>query len=375
MENINTYYEYANAYNSYLNNKIDNEVKITSNINSILSVNESYRDIVAVNEAKIAETIQKTWERSAGFIKRVFDKFVKATNNIVAGINEKYLEKYKDIILNKKGKESEVVSFRGDFIEATKRIMASDIKLFNASMVSNIKLDLDKDTKDHKEYTQTVKQALPNANNIKLDDTPLADSLKDYFIAADRGDQDKKFSDLNFTDMYNFCHNFNKVRATLDKDIDTIEKCGNEFVKAMQNTNVAAEESAKYIKEADENNKDTNNNDNNNDNNNGDKTNAGDMDAEFSSDKDAKDDENNNNPEDEEKKDTPSEILKKCSDRYKEVISTIITAKMTAIQHIAEIYMKIIRKHIQSYGGKADLTEEERDENKTEETKEQNKED
>lgn len=362
----NTGHNYLNeaVYVDYLADKIYNEQRLAREINKTLIMKEStttvaqkVNRIAAINEAKLSDNIKSKWNKFITFIKTLMGKFMESMTKIL--LDEKgYLEKYKDIILKKRPKDDIEFSYTGDYKEAANRLMNTELPLFN-----------------YEEYKNELKAegnivlAQKLLKNFQLDSgRELAEQMKEYFIAADKGETKGKLSSgVNMTDLYNFCYNFKKIKDITDKDINHLESSTTAIQNAI-NTEIRKQpadntvektetqtESA-IIREADDSNGAQENQQekkpDNSDNNKSVNTNLSIKTNTYSDDNKKVDNVNDaktanaNAASKESETDIDAMITKWIS-----VCRTIITAKWTASEQIAKDYMALIRAHVKSYVG------------------------
>ena len=107
-------YEYALAYNSFIENTIDNELVLSAHLNSYL--NES---VFTEAANQTVNKIKQKCERLKEFIKNLIGKFIENLKHLFSN-EQKYLERYKDIIIDKKPKDIEY-SYNGDFAKGMER--------------------------------------------------------------------------------------------------------------------------------------------------------------------------------------------------------------------------------------------------------------
>ena len=391
------------AYNSYIETKIYNENRLTEAIerNLILTESSSYNTkkmkLTALNESGLGDKIKDKWNKFVKFIKNIFAKFMESMTNILYK-QQDYLKKYQKIILNKRPKEDIEYSYTGNYKLGVNRITTLEIPDFNyATMKSDL---LDENDDNHNKFIRNH----IHPNGYDYDDVEsLADSFKKYFIAGEEGSQSGKLSDINMTDLYNFCFNFDKIQKITSKDITHLEKSTTAVINAAQdniNTNNSNQQDSKtesafiygrnYFTEKTENNSDkgeaadpekaaadakakadreqaqsgfqsggssqTTNNTSSKPTKPGgtgltlDVSKASgsiknDQGAKEDKDQYAKNQANGVNTTEE------NNDLVKCVDNYMAVCRTIITAKWTAAEQIAKDYMAIIRAHVRSYVG------------------------
>lgn len=395
--NHNNHYMYESAYMSYLESKIDNEKAIVSTLKDYIPVSES----MVILEAKFSDNVKAKFNKLVEFIKGLISKFMESMSAFFLD-NKEYLEKYKDIILKKKPKEELEYSYTGDYAVAINRLINTPLPIFNYRDYAAVL----NEEGNNAVIQKIIQSSGASDKNINLDnDEKLSEIFKEYFTAADKGQSEGNFSQLNMTDLYNFCYNYKDIEKIITKDRTTLEQTTNAVVQALDNEiknptatpstpgaatgnnagagnatsntdNAAKNESALLEADGDNNQQpNTNQNPNQNSTGNGGST------ADNKEDKPkgtnsmkitgtnaAKQmgsyDQNANTTNaanaakgqgvDIEGKDATekSNQLMKVADKWKTVCSSLLTAKLTAYEQISKDYMAIIREHVRSYGGK-----------------------
>ena len=216
LSNITTStYIRENAYNEYLNAKIDNEQKILTMLSSKLNLKES----VVMLEARTSDKIKAKWTKFIEFLKGIFAKFIESMDNFFKS-NKEYLEKYKDIILKKKPKADIKYSIPGNYQVGIQRMIKVECPVFN---YGTFKEHLENEN-DENNIGLAREILSKSGENYTFDEgKSLAENFKDYFAAIDQVNGDTRtgtFDDLNFTDMYNFCYNNKQAHDINKKDMD-----------------------------------------------------------------------------------------------------------------------------------------------------------
>ena len=384
-------YLYSVCYNNYIENKIKNEEALARQINQFIPINEAaYRNVRVMTEAKLSDKLKSKMQKVVQFIKNLIGKFMESMTNILLDEKE-YLEKYKDIILNKRPKDSMEYSYNGDYDTAINRCINTTVPIFNyAAHAEALK----------KEGDGAIVNVIMNGKTgftYDEGEDSLATQFKEYFLATETDKQSSgKFSELNFREMYNFCYNFKKIENITKKDINYITQCTNAIVNAAnqqikdnaaskptqpdKSSDEGSDQSAsseeesfvfaygKYFTEDKTNGgqqngqgeqqkkednkpktldleiKDTSKN-----------TNAVSQMGSTTDDTHTKlsDDATKTNAGDAASKETENDMIT-MGDKYTRVCTTLIAAKCTAVQQIAKDYMNIIRAHVRSYIGNED---------------------
>ena len=376
-------YLYSVCYNNYIENKIKNEEALARQINQFIPINEAaYRNVRVMTEAKLSDKLKSKMQKVVQFIKNLIGKFMESMTNILLDEKE-YLEKYKDIILNKRPKDSMEYSYNGDYDTAINRCINTTVPIFNyAAHAEALK----------KEGDGAIVNVIMNGKTgftYDEGEDSLATQFKEYFLATETDKQSSgKFSELNFREMYNFCYNFKKIENITKKDINYITQCTNAIVNAAnqqikdnaddkptQSDQPASSEEESFVfahgkyftedktndgqqngqggqqKEGDNKPKTSDLEIKDNSKN----TNAVSQMGSTTDDTHTKlsDDATKTNAGDAASKETENDMIT-MGDKYTRVCTTLIAAKCTAVQQIAKDYMNIIRAHVRSYIGNED---------------------
>ena len=392
------------SYFSYIETRIDNEEKIRT------ALRESMIKAGAVQEANILLEAGKTemklrakWDRFKGFVKTLSDRFMAALDKILDS-NKVYLEKYKDIIINKDTQNSIRYEYNGDYNVGIERIESAKLPPFNeARHGAALRQD------GMKPIIDTL---FKDTNGMDLDgDTPLAEQFKQYFLAMDKGKQTGDFKNFTKADrqkMYNYCYNVKKLKDDLKAEINTgIEQSTNainamarkadqnagEKTQTNQNTNAQQNTTGNGAKETQNNTEKTANTatntvaNNNNaggnaskeesgilmngalqyvyeaDNDNDDKPkagvniddtaeNRGNSATQNAGNGNAADDKGGNAANTMDRQDGSAADVTNLVNKWTKLCNAYLSGKMTAIEQIARDYMVMLKTHVRSHGGK-----------------------
>ena len=217
---------YAGIYESYLQEQISNQERLAFYLKESGVITESAAShIIAVNEAKLSDNVKAKWNKFIAFIKGIVAKFIESMTNIL--LNEKsYLEKYKDIILKKKPREDLEYSYTGDYDEGIDRLIKTECPIFNYEKHA--------EALRHEGYADIIKIIMSGKDFTYNEAETLPNLYKAYYIAAERGVHKGKFSDLNMTNLYNFCYNFSKIEDIVKKDQQHLEQSTTQIATAIQ---------------------------------------------------------------------------------------------------------------------------------------------
>lgn len=393
-----TNYMTSGIYESYIENQIANQERLAYYLREAGVISEAAAsNIIALNEAKFSDNIKAKWNKFLAFIKGIAAKFMESMSNLL--LSEKsYLEKYKDIILKKKPREDLEYSYTGDYDEGIDRLIKTECPIFNYEKHAEA---LRKDG-----YADIIKIVMAGRDFTYNEAETLPNLFKAYYIAAERGVHKGKFTDLNMTNLYNFCYNFKKIEDIVKKDQNHLEQTTSQITAAIQKQLRERGENTSDVKTTDQaaakpqsgksGGSDTATNDNGSGAAHSEPTtvssdNSGQSGKQESgaygyghyfneaedkvkvgtglnitntsatsqmgsynknTSKNVTDDEKNANATAAANdKTSTEEDINKITNKWISVCRPLITAKLTACEQIARDYMTIIRAHIRSYGG------------------------
>ena len=210
-------------------------IKLNAFISECLCIAEGgniYDGIKAINEG-ISDKAGSAWDKVMDFLRRMWGKFVENMTNLFNS-NGYYLEKYKDIILKKPIKFTEKITMP-NYFNGIKNIVGVKIPLLNVQSLERIPLNA-----EDKTGMDNLRTEFMNAwRNGKPADNPNGKEFKawavDYFKGLGTGEVDFTASQINMTDMYNFCHDSKNITSTLEKDKSAIERANKEFADEVKN--------------------------------------------------------------------------------------------------------------------------------------------
>lgn len=369
-------YIYDGLYESYIQAKIDSEDRLAFALKEAMVISEAdYSNIRALQEAKLGDKIKSKWQKFIAFIKRMAAKFLESMSNILLDEKE-YLEKYKDIILKKTPKSDMEFSYTGNYEVGIKRLINTEIPLFNYATYK-------------KELEDEGESALANkivSDFHYVDGDSLSEQFKSYFLDLDAGQQQGKFSSLRMVDLYNFCYNFNKIKNIVDHDINNLES-STRLIESEAKKQMTATNSDAAVDKTDQTASTTTQTDNTGEEGeNGGSANTSDktydtgsaiMKTNLGAISEAEEEKAKStglkvttsapskmtSTTDTTKKDIQTaaknsadtggdaDAITKAADKWISVCRALISAKLTACQQIAKDYMEIIRAHVRSYGG------------------------
>jgi len=354
-------------YASFLMESLENQKSMERYIKECCIISEGvdvYERIHALNEGVIGDKFKKFVD----WIKGLIAKFIEKLTGLFAK-DKTYLEKYKNIILGKKFKET--TFSMPDYFTGIQRIVKTGVPQFN--YMSQEKLLAG----ENGEFAKSIIQEYNPANYDSF-----SAFCKEYFQGSkENKDYTGAQIGANIKDIYDFCYDYKKIEDQIKKDQNTIlsgaKKAEDVLVKASKeneanrtqaaNTNQTQDNAAKqesitysavydrFFTEADDEkpgldikapeNKPEETSNNNDKSAKANLNNISDKGTEVK------------NDSDEAKANAAGQEVKQITEntkRYTDVCGSLLTAKLTIIEKIRADFMKIIRYHVQSYVGTKD---------------------
>ena len=379
---------YEIYYQDYLDNIIANEEALARELKEYIPVNESaYKNIEAITEAKAGDTIKANCIKFTEFIKNLTDKFIGSITNVILEKNKEWLKGNREIIKNKKPKPDQKITHTGDYNIAIKRCYDLMLPIFDYEKYGNNLIKGNIDT--------VISQIMEGKTGFTYDkEKDMAESFKAYFIAAEKGKITTNFSNLNMTEIYNFCYNFKKIKDATEKDKNYIKQSTDAILKAIDaelkkngentskstvtndTTNPQSSTTNKSTSNTNSDNSESKNDSQSSDNNEGksesvimsyfreaeeDKEDNTHTNMEISGATDSSGKASTDNSASDATKSGHSEAeLIAMANKWQEICRKIIGARYNALLQIAKNYMVIMRTHVNSVtGNKADAPKEE----------------
>ena len=188
------------------------------NTQTMRIVNEGFADKAKELLLKIANKIGTIWKKFLETMDRTF----KNTNG--------YLMKYKDIILRKKFDESATLTMY-DYETGMEKMKRAKVDKFNYETM-----------KDDLESEEKFQSKLSWANfSSTVDKNKFEDKLKSLFRG---GEKEKTFkgSDLNMSNIFDYCINYKNLKKELQSDIDIISESTKEALALIETIEEELEE-------------------------------------------------------------------------------------------------------------------------------------
>lgn len=188
------------------------------NTQTMRIVNEGFIDKAKALLLKIANKIGTIWKKFLETMDRTF----KNTNG--------YLMKYKDIILRKKFDESATLTMY-DYETGMEKMKRAKVEKFNYETM-----------KDKLESEEKFQASLSWVNfSSTVDKNKFEDKLKSLFRG---GEKEKTFkgSDLNMSNIFDYCINYKNLKKELQSDIDIISESTKEALALIETIEEELEE-------------------------------------------------------------------------------------------------------------------------------------
>ena len=228
--NYSQQYEYL----TFLAERTTQQVRMERIINEAVLIGEGADTIenIELIQESFSESVKKVIHKLLTFIGKLWGKFIEAMNTLIKN-DKAYLERYKDIILKKKPADDIIIY---DYYNGGIQL------LLNNSCPQLTDQDIN---------AEEGKSVLDDKNTFitqrfreftKFGKGPF-DSITDLATAAFRGGGDevsKVASNVNMTDMYNYCINYGSLKDKIQRDIDAFQEAQKKFdskLASMNNNN------------------------------------------------------------------------------------------------------------------------------------------
>ena len=199
-------------YEMFLAEQMLEQAKMKSFISECLLISEGTNTIsnMELIQESFADKLKEVIMKIVNGIATMWKKFIETMSTLVKR-DKAYLEKYKDTILKKKPIDCDYTMY--DYFTGQKVLINSPVPNFNYQSMKDDLETADKFAEKH------------FANFIQGQKSPY--NLEDLAKAKFRGGgQEKTFhsTKINMTDMYNYCHEYDKLKDYIQKDINNIQK-------------------------------------------------------------------------------------------------------------------------------------------------------
>lgn len=345
-------------YNSFLIESMMEDMKLQRYINECIILTEGSEDriqkVQLLNEA-ISESMKNVFNKFVTFIRNVFDKFMANVDTLVKK-DQGFLTKYKDTIINKKI-DPYTINDMPDYSKGIANIEKTKVMKFDLTAMKDLS------------EVELQKRMMPDYK-----EGSFTDFCKEYFISGNTEPRTIQSTELNMTNLYNFCMDRDKVNNVIKQDQNELVAAAKQAEAAV--TQAASKTSVKevfepkaysvvyeaIISEADDDNKpsgpkiqedpkpvESKSNLNLNVN----KATEPDKKEQLSKTIQNKDDKDGKSADQQAKENANEELdkIQAVTKMYIDAASAIFTAKLTAVNKIYSEYMKIIKYHVRKATG------------------------
>ncbi|MGL5751049.1 MAG: hypothetical protein ACRCXT_11015 [Paraclostridium sp.] len=209
-------------YNMFLANELAEQAEYEAFMNEaiLISVNENTIDRISILNESFSEKLKSTILKIIGVFRKIWEKFIESVDVLIKN-DASYLEKYKETILKRSmNKDAEYHMY--NYSKGVYNIVNSPVPAYDYNKYKDILVD-------EKSFINGT-----NIKNYKIGEGSEnnSDTFKSYF----RGSLDQswiKGSQLNMTDMYNYCRDYKNIKDKIEKDKTNIVKAADESIKLI----------------------------------------------------------------------------------------------------------------------------------------------
>ena len=213
------------SYSTYMIECVVESEKLRGFANLLIGVHEgaSVEKLEFIQEG-VTDKLQNIWDKFKGFLNKVWEKFKNYMFRLVDNDTE-YLERYKDIILNRK--PNDFTFNMPNYKEGLKRMQTVMIKPFAAEKNTV--------TADEANTHAYKKSLIPGYN--------ADDDWNKYCATYFEGGEDSiqyNLQDMNMTELYNYCHDWkSSILPSITRDQTTLQNNVNEIEKEINSLKTA----------------------------------------------------------------------------------------------------------------------------------------
>lgn len=220
-------------YDLFLSEQIIEQSKFEACINESILISSGTNNLqnIQLLEESVVDKLKEGIMRLLESLSKIWAKFQESMATLIKK-DKDYLEKYKEIILKKKPINADYNMY--DYQRGVSNLLNSPVPVFNYNTMKD-------DLKDKETFINKYLSKYKAGN----DKTNFVDGVKAYL----RGSVEQKkinSSQLNMTDIYNYCYTYKKMEDLIHKDLQYIEKAGKDainMVEKMGRENKIAQES------------------------------------------------------------------------------------------------------------------------------------
>ena len=201
-------YRYAN----FLINQTNNQNAIINYIGECVALESGdFKSINYINESAI-DVIKSIIDKIIEAIKNMFGKFTTKMSQIFTK-DETYLKKYKDVIIRKPFKDRDITMYNYN----TKALDNYKVPRFDINKFDQLVKVEEADFEEM--FIQLHMSELPG---IKKDGGEIKEKIIEAIRGTDQVETNLSSLDSKRKEMYEFCVQYKKIEAMLNKDMDTV---------------------------------------------------------------------------------------------------------------------------------------------------------
>ena len=228
--NYSQQYEYL----TFLAERTTQQVRMERIINEAVLIGEGADTIenIELIQESFSESVKKVIHKLLTFIGKLWGKFIEAMNTLIKN-DKAYLERYKDIILKKKPADDIIIY---DYYNGGIQLLLNN----SCPQLTDQDINAEEGNSVLDDKNTFITQRFRDFT--KFGKGPF-DSITDLATAAFRGGGDevsKVASNVNMTDMYNYCINYGSLKDKIQRDIDAFQEAQKKFdskLASMNNNN------------------------------------------------------------------------------------------------------------------------------------------
>ena len=221
-------YMQENAYRQYLANKAEVQHKLSLMVHEATIIVDEESDyasklgqLMSIQEG-VTDSISDAWTKFKNFLGKMWAKFTEFLSRTINS-DKNYLDKYKDIILNKKF-QLDSVELDGDYKVGINRLSTYTINTPNPRDIEGYPAE------NSAENLKLVQKKFFSEYNGSIE---FSDFCKNYFKGSRDGKENRMQlteANVNMTDLFNYCYNYQKIHSTLNKNYGIMQKAGDSFI-------------------------------------------------------------------------------------------------------------------------------------------------
>ena len=228
--NYSQQYEYL----TFLAERTTQQVRMERIINEAVLIGEGADTIenIELIQESFSESVKKVIHKLLTFIGKLWGKFIEAMNTLIKN-DKAYLERYKDIILKKKPADDIIIY---DYYNGGIQLLLNN----SCPQLTDQDINAEEGQSVLDDKNTFITQRFRDFT--KFGKGPF-DSITDLATAAFRGGGDevsKVASNVNMTDMYNYCINYGSLKDKIQRDINAFQEAQKKFdskLASMNNNN------------------------------------------------------------------------------------------------------------------------------------------